>query len=234
MASDRLDAVGDPELRSALLYVRGREAPATADELAAHQGVHRNVARARLERLVAAGLLRTSFERRSGRAGPGAGRPAKTYRPAPELASIEFPARHHETLLALLAAALPARTRRRRLTEVGRAFGRELARAAAVAPTRSVAEAVERACAAVRSLGFQAAVESVGPERAVIVTPTCPLRPLVTADPEAAAIDRGMWAGLVDSALEDGACPGSVSCETTDCLLADGPCRVVVRFRSGG
>src|SRR5262245_25214324 len=127
MRRDRLDAVGDPELRSALLYVRGSESPVTADELAAYQDVHRNVARARLERLAAAGLLLTSFERRSGRAGPGAGRPAKTYRPAPELAAIEFPARHHETLLALLAAALPARTRRRRLTEVGLAFGRELA-----------------------------------------------------------------------------------------------------------
>src|SRR4051794_11996482 len=219
MASERLDAVGDAELRSALLYVRGREDAVTADELAAHQGVHRNVARARLERLLAAGLVQTSFERRSGRAGPGAGRPAKTYRPAPELAAIEFPPRHHETLLALLAAALPARTRRRRLTEVGVAFGRELARASGIRAGRR-AGAVERACAAMRSLGFQAAVESTTEDEAVIVTPTCPLRPLVAVDAEAAAIDRGMWAGLVGSALADaGEC--SISCTTADCMRAD-------------
>src|SRR5919201_5840107 len=124
MAVEPLDALGDPELRSALLYVRGHARALTADELAAHQDVHRNVARARLERLVAAGLVESAFERRSGRAGPGAGRPAKTYRAAPELHAIEFPARHYETLVGLLADALPAAQRRRKLREVGVAFGR--------------------------------------------------------------------------------------------------------------
>src|SRR6478672_8996419 len=85
---DSLEAVGDPELRAALRFVRSRRSPVTADELAAAESVHRNVARGRLERLAEAGLLVSRFERRSGRTGPGAGRPAKVYSPAPEIDEI--------------------------------------------------------------------------------------------------------------------------------------------------
>jgi predicted ArsR family transcriptional regulator len=229
MSIDRLDAVGDPELRSALLFVRGQEHAVTADELAAYQGVHRNVARGRLERLTEAGLIEAAFERRSGRAGPGAGRPAKTYRPAPELAPIEFPPRHYEALIGLLAGALPARERHRRLTQVGVAFGLELARSSGLRPTRRLRQGLERVCAAVRSLGYQATLERVGSDEAVIATPTCPLRPLVAAHPEAAVIDQGMWAGLVEAALT-GVQAGQVTCETKDCLLSHASCRVLVQL----
>ena len=98
------------------------------------QGVHRNVARSRLERLVAAGLLASTFERRSGRNGPGAGRPAKTYAVRPGLEAIEFPSRRYETLLGLLLDALPAAARTERLRGVGAAFGDELAARPACAP----------------------------------------------------------------------------------------------------
>jgi predicted ArsR family transcriptional regulator len=70
----RLDAIGDRELRETLLFTRAQALPVTADEVAAAQGIHRNVARGRLERLAEAGLLIASFERRTGRTGPGAGR----------------------------------------------------------------------------------------------------------------------------------------------------------------
>src|SRR5881394_1219567 len=111
---DRLEAVGDPGLRSALAFVRGAEHAVTADELAEHGGIHRNVARARLERLAGAGLL------------------AKTYRAAPELAAIEFPAHHYEDLVGLLAEG------RTDLHDVGAAFGRRLAKAAGLPQTRSL------------------------------------------------------------------------------------------------
>ena len=92
--------------------------------------MHRNVARSRLERLVEAGLLAAGFERRTGRTGPGAGRPAKTYAVEPELTAIEFPARRYEALLALMLDALPAAGRQQALHEIGVAFGAELAQAA--------------------------------------------------------------------------------------------------------
>src|SRR5687768_17430561 len=106
---DALEAVGVPELRDALLFVRSRPTPVSADDLAEAQSTHRTVARARLERLADAGLLVTRAERRTGRTGPGAGRPAKLYSPTPETAVIEFPRRPYHELVALLVDALPAR-----------------------------------------------------------------------------------------------------------------------------
>src|SRR5439155_20480988 len=115
----RLDSIGDRELRETLLYARAQPLPVTADEVASAQRIHRNVARGRLERLADAGLLVASFERRTGRTGPGAGRPAKTYRAAPELSAIEVPERRYDQLIRLVAEALPERPRRFRLRDVG-------------------------------------------------------------------------------------------------------------------
>lgn len=227
---DELSAVGDPGLRSTLLYARSQARPVTADDVADAQRVHRNVARTRLERLADAGLLLAGFERRTGRSGPGAGRPAKTYTVAPELAAIEFPVRRYEALLGHLLDALPAGGRRRRLHEAGAAFGRDLARSAGLRPSRSLRTGFERMCTAVRSLGFQASVEEVTADGAVIATPTCPLRPLVRARPEAAEIDRGMWAGLAASSLAD-VDVTQVECETRDCLADHASCRVLISLR---
>jgi predicted ArsR family transcriptional regulator len=228
---DELEAVGDPDLREALLFARGRPSPVTADEVAEAQGIHRNVARSRLERLVEAGLLETAYERRSGRTGPGAGRPAKTYAVVPSLDAIEFPARGYESLLALLLDELPVEGRADRLHAVGVAFGEQLARKAGLRASKTPARAFEAMCKAVGSLGYQTSLEEADERGAVISTPTCPLRPLVRAHPEAAEIDRGMWAGLAAHALA-GADVEQVECETRDCLDDHASCRVLLRLRS--
>src|SRR5437588_11765190 len=119
---DRLEAIGDPELRGALLFARSQARPVTADELAESQAVHRSVARGRLERLVEAGLLETSFERRTGRSGPGAGRPAKVYGVPPETTALEFPHRHYEPLLGHMVEALPPEERDLALADAGVAY----------------------------------------------------------------------------------------------------------------
>lgn len=223
---DALEAVGDPELRAALRFVRSRRRPVTADELAANQTVHRNVARARLERLAQAGLVVSDFERRSGRSGPGAGRPAKVYAPAPETTAIEFPDRNYAELVGLLVDALPERGRRRRLRELGVELARPLAGCAGLTPARDVRRGAERVCDALGRLGFQASVEEVRDDTIVISTPTCPLRPLVVANPELADVDRGMWCGLLEAAV-DGVHASEVVCETRDCLDDHASCRVV-------
>lgn len=224
---DELSAVGDPELREALLFARGRARPVTADELAAAQGIHRNVARSRLERLVEAGLLEPGFERRTGRSGPGAGRPAKTYAVAPQLEPIEFPARNYESLVGLLLEELPPE----RLRAVGVAFGDQLARLAKLRASSRPQRAFEEVCRAVRSLGYQASLEQADEHGAVIATPTCPLRPLVRANHEAAEVDRGMWAGLAARAL-GGAPVAHVECETRDCLADHASCRVLISLKT--
>jgi predicted ArsR family transcriptional regulator len=225
---DPLAAVGDPELREALLFARSQARAVTADELAEAKGLHRNVARSRLERLVEAGLLAIGYERRTGRSGPGAGRPAKTYSVVPQLEAIEFPYRD-ESLAALLVDALVARGGAKPLREVGAEFGRELARSARLRPAKTLEAGFERVCAAVRRLGYQASLDRVDETGAVIATPTCPLRPLVRARPEAVEIDRGMWAGLTSCALADVEV-GDVRCETRDCFDDHASCKVVLEL----
>src|SRR3954447_3514438 len=228
----RLDALGDWGLRETLLFARAQELPVTADEVAAAHQVHRNVARGRLERLARAGLLIASFERRTGRTGPGAGRPAKTYRVAPELSALEFPRRRYEQLIALAVVALPGDGRRERLYEVGVAFGRELAREGRVRSAKTFRTALARVCTALGNLGYQATVAEVAGDRAVITTATCPLRPLVRAHPELSPLDRGMWAALVARALE-GTAVAQVACDTRKCRREDGDCRVLLTVVRG-
>jgi predicted ArsR family transcriptional regulator len=225
-----LDAFGGSALREALLYVRGSPNAVTADEAAVELGVHRSVARSRLERLLRAGLVETSFERRSGRTGPGAGRPAKLYSAAPEPAALEFPPRRLPTLIARLLDEVPAKGRKEALRRAGEEFGRDLARAARLRQRARLEAGLEAVCAAVRALGFQAALDRIEGDTAVITTPTCPLRPLVTERPEAALIDRGMWAGLVERGVR-GVRAESVDCETHSCLEGGESCAVVLRLR---
>lgn len=221
---DRLDGISDPDLRDALLAVRGSASALTADDLAERLGCARSTARQRLERLAAAGLVTTAFERRTGRTGPGAGRPAKTYAAAPERAPLELPARRYGGIVADLAAEVPAV----KLAAAGYAYGRELASAARVRRVRRPRAAFEAAARALRALGYQAAVEEADDRHAVIVTATCPLRPLVAESDRARELDRGMWRGLVSAAL--GSDP-HVTCETHDCL-GRGACRVELSLRS--
>jgi predicted ArsR family transcriptional regulator len=224
---DRLDAIGDHDVRQALLFARARMRPVTANEVAAAHHVHRNVARARLERLVEAGLLIPSFERRTGRTGPGAGRPAKTYRVAPELSAIEFPERRYEELVSLLVEALPARGRATRLRAAGAAFGRVLMDEARIRPAKRLDTALLRVCNALGRAGYQASVAEVGGARGVISSSTCPLRPLVRTRPDLTALDRSMWSAMVERAL-DGAPLGAIECETHRCLDDSAECRIVV------
>ena len=95
----------------------------------------------------------------------------------------------------------------------------------------SLRAGVEAVCAAMRKLGYQVSVEDVGEERAVIATPTCPLRPLVRRRPDAADVDRGMWAGLAARATS-GIEVQDVQCETHDCLADHASCRVVLQLRA--
>jgi predicted ArsR family transcriptional regulator len=228
---DWLEAVGDRELRAALSYVLAQARAVTADELATSRGTHRNVARSRLERLADAGLLVRGYERRTGRAGPGAGRPAKTYAVAPQLRANAFPERRYEKLVALVLDSLPGNSRRERLRGVGIAFADDLLRAVRVRPAKTLATAAEHVCAAVRQLGFPAAVAEIGHGVAVIETATCPLRPLVREHADAAEIDRGMWLGLAAYALLDVEA-ARIECDTHSCQEG-GSCRVTLTVKPG-
>jgi predicted ArsR family transcriptional regulator len=105
-----LDAVamlGDPARRAAYRAVvaAGGE-PVGRDEVAAALGVGRTLAAFHLDKLVDAGLLAVSYARRSGRSGPGAGRPAKLYRPTSTEHAVSVPPRAYRSAAELLAEAV--------------------------------------------------------------------------------------------------------------------------------
>ena len=74
-----LASLGDPLRRDLYHCVTGREGGVGRDEAAATVGVSRSLAAYHLDKLVDDGLLEPHYQRRSGRRGPGAGRPAKHY-----------------------------------------------------------------------------------------------------------------------------------------------------------
>ena len=76
---DALSTLGDATRRGAYDYVCAQGRPVGRDEVAGALGIGRTLAAYHLDRLAEAGLLAVAYARRSGRTGPGAGRPAKLY-----------------------------------------------------------------------------------------------------------------------------------------------------------
>jgi predicted ArsR family transcriptional regulator len=107
---DDLEAVAllaDPARRAAYrVVVDAAPTPVSRDEVASALGVGRTLAAFHLDKLVAAGLLEASYARRTGRTGPGAGRPAKLYRRAGAERAVTVPPRRYLSAAELLAEAV--------------------------------------------------------------------------------------------------------------------------------
>lgn len=103
-----LSSLDDPVRRRLYDYVAARPAPVTRDAAAAAVGVGRSLVAYHLDKLVDARILAVSYEHRSDRRGPGAGRPAKYYSLAREELSVSVPPRSYGLLAALLAEAVAA------------------------------------------------------------------------------------------------------------------------------
>jgi len=127
-ALDRLAALAEPVRRRLYEVVAAAGEPVDRDTAAAEAGVTRALAAFHLDRLVAAGLLGVSFRRRSGRTGPGAGRPAKFYlRPAGQDVSVQLPPRTYAVAAEILATGVErAGAARAAVLDVARERGREL------------------------------------------------------------------------------------------------------------
>jgi len=101
-----LASLAEPIRRALYLYVHAQESAVSRDEAAAGMGVPRHKAKFHLDRLVEDGLLEVEFARRTGRQGPGAGRPAKLYRPAAREFSVSVPQRNYELAGQLMARGI--------------------------------------------------------------------------------------------------------------------------------
>src|SRR5215472_7628701 len=98
-----LASLAEPTRRALYLYVRDQGSAVSRDEAAAGVAVPRHKAKFHLDKLVEDGLLEVEFARRTGRQGPGAGRPAKLYRPGAREFSVSVPERHYELAGQLIA-----------------------------------------------------------------------------------------------------------------------------------
>lgn len=78
----------------------------TRDDASEALGIPRSVAAFHLDKLVEAGVVEVTFERTSGRTGPGAGRPSKLYRRGTQEVSASVPERRYDLAGSLLAAAV--------------------------------------------------------------------------------------------------------------------------------
>lgn len=99
-------ALDEPTRRRLYEYVVRRPGPVGRDEAAEALGLARQTAAFHLDRLADASLLDVVYERRSGRTGPGAGRPAKLYKRSTRQVAVSLPERHYELAGRLLAQAL--------------------------------------------------------------------------------------------------------------------------------
>src|SRR4051812_14282524 len=104
-AVDALSTLGDATRRRAYEHVCAQGRPVGRDDVASALGIGRTLAAYHLERLAAEGLLSVSYERRSGRSGPGAGRPAKMYDRSEREVAVSIPPRDYGLAARLLAHA---------------------------------------------------------------------------------------------------------------------------------
>jgi predicted ArsR family transcriptional regulator len=168
---------GDPTRRGLYLYLRNHPG-ATANDLAEHCGVHANVIRHHLERLIASGYVACDED----------------------LNLVGSP-RRNALLVALLERSLellgPEATERMAL-EVGEQYGRELAESMTVPDSGHTARAAMVAVAEVMtSHGFAAHAED-GVDGSSVVSECCPFGELARHHPVLCAVDRGLVTGILE------------------------------------
>src|SRR5829696_6502565 len=129
-----LAGLGDPIRRALYRHVADRSVPVSRDEAAQAAGISRPLAAYHLDKLVDDGLLEARYQRRGGRQGPGAGRPAKHYVRASGQIELSLPARDYAALAELLAGAVeadPSGAAQDALNRAAAALGAELGTQAA-------------------------------------------------------------------------------------------------------
>jgi len=152
-------ALNEPLRRALYAYVLERPEAVGRDEAAEALGITRELAAFHLDKLLEEGLLEVEYRRISGRTGPGAGRPAKLYRPSGRQVQVILPERRYDLLARLMAEALddpsgdPVAAIERSARAFGESLGTEARRHLGRRP--STGRLLERACTVLRDYGFE-------------------------------------------------------------------------------
>src|SRR3954454_105505 len=105
-ATAALHLLAEPTRRRVYDAVRAADEPQTREAVAGAVGISKRLAAFHLDLLAEGGLLDVDYARPPGRSGPGAGRPAKRYRPAPVDIDLQLPARRYDIAARILARAV--------------------------------------------------------------------------------------------------------------------------------
>ncbi|HWL98474.1 MAG TPA: helix-turn-helix domain-containing protein [Nocardioidaceae bacterium] len=198
-------ALDEPTRRRLYDHVARQPGPVGRDEAAAAVDVPRSTAAFHLDRLADEGLLDVVYERRTGRSGPGAGRPSKLYRRSEREVSVSLPGRRYDLAGQLLAAALeeaegtgspPRDVLERHAREAGQEIGADAAAAAADAAEGAAGrENLERALlTALESRGYEPRLDGTD-----VVLANCPFHALAERHTDLVC---GMNLHLLDGVLE--------------------------------
>lgn len=192
-------AFGDPTRRDLYLHVHGAPEGCTAGEVAEAMGLHANVARHHLDKLVSGGYLEVTQRSSAAKVG----RPAKVYRATTPELHLTFDVGHDDILVTLLGKALsrlPESEAAELAEEVGLEFGRKMAEsmdtASSVSSQKSFRSALHIVADALSAHGFAAHAERDGDELR-IVSGHCPFGDVAIEHPVICAVDRGMVKGLL-------------------------------------
>ncbi|TCO52161.1 putative ArsR family transcriptional regulator [Kribbella antiqua] len=183
-------ALEEPTRRRLYEYVVSRPAPVSRDEAAAALGIPRTTAAFHLDRLTEERLLATCFERRTGRTGPGAGRPAKLYHRSDREIEISLPERQYAVASRLLAAGIAdaeasGGSPREAVNRRAREYGESLGRAAGDAPLTQI----------LADHGFEPR-----PDKDGIALANCPFQRIAKEQPQlVCGMNLHLLAGLVST-----------------------------------
>src|SRR3954469_6882922 len=178
-----LHLLAEPTRRRVYDAVRAADGPQTRDDIANATGINRRLVTFHLDLLADGGLLDVDYARPPGRSGPGAGRPAKRYRPAPVDIELRVPARRYDLAARILARAVAESTSggdaRERAMQAAHEEGEQIGRLRRPAGRLSAAATLDTAEHVLGDLGFEPARSD---DRCVRLR-NCPFRAIVDVAP---------------------------------------------------
>jgi predicted ArsR family transcriptional regulator len=217
--------LADDLRRRMYAFIRRADGPVTRDEVASEIGISRKLAAFHLDKLAAAGLLRTSFARPGGLR--RAGRTPKRYEPAAVDVQVSIPPREHALLAGILVDAVhstagdtAAQAAFRAAGERGRELGQ--AERTAARPGRLGAErALTIATGFLERSGF----EPVRAAPTQVLLRNCPFHPMATQAPElVCGINHAFLTGFLDG----------LGAASATAVLNPGAGRCCVELRAAG
>jgi predicted ArsR family transcriptional regulator len=198
-----IGVLADPVRRQLYRFVCSQDQPVSRDQAAQAVGVARHKAKFHLDRLETEGLLEADYVRMTGRAGPGAGRPAKRYRRGRSEFAVTLPARDYELAGHIMADAIADSAR------TDTPIFEALSTAAAVHGASIAAAAADRPSSADAALDVAVRIltdHAYEPRRIdhTVVMANCPFHTLAVAHTDLVCrLNHSLLTGFADSVAPD-------------------------------